>query len=472
MEARHLRYALALAEAEHFGRAAHTLGIAQPPLSKQIADLEREVGVRLFDRTRRGVFPTAAGEAFLTRARRALDEMAAATIDAGRAARGETGRLRLGFIASSLLDPLPGVLSRFGRERPDVRLALHEMSSSRSTAALVAGELDVAITLGPPRGAGAEHLTAVPIGHDHLVVVVSATHPYAGRPSVTVEQLRQQPLIVAPGEDEPAITAGLRTLLGENSPALLGATVARDIHTIIGLAASGIGVGLGPSRMLSAPRPGTWFCDVSPRTPLPDLVLSFTTHDTSPALHASHFAVVAVRTLPRAPVVAGAPPFRCRGWLSSHQNPPARSVSGTLSRDRCVAHVAGTAWGTHRSRKGRRVRHATRLAQRECGGTRVFFRAPRGTGSDAGRQAKRQRSLGVWRGLPAGAALLGHAGSGKMNLILIFAPQAARHSSRGRQGRGLGSFPGEFKRLRERRCWATPGAGKRSGFELCGRSAG
>ena len=286
MEARHLRYALALAEHEHFGRAAGALGIAQPPLSKQIADLEREVGARLFDRTRRGVFPTAAGEAFLTRARRALDEIAAAVVDAGRAARGETGRLRLGFIASALLDPLPGVLRRFGQERPDVRLELHEMATSRSTAALVAGELDVAITLGPPRNAGAEHLVSVPIGHDHLIAVVSTAHPYAGRPSVTVEQLRRQRLIVAGGEDEPAVSAGLRTLLGEDSPALGGATVARDVHTIVGLAASGVGVGLGPSRMLAVPRPGTWFCEVIPRRPLPDLILSFAARDHSPVLSA------------------------------------------------------------------------------------------------------------------------------------------------------------------------------------------
>ncbi|MFG1694485.1 LysR family transcriptional regulator [Nonomuraea sp. NPDC049309] len=286
MEARHLRYALALAEHEHFGRAAAALGIAQPPLSKQIADLEREVGARLFERTRQGVFPTAAGEAFLARARRALDEMAAAVSDAGRAARGETGRLRLGFIASALLDPLPGVLHRFGRERPDVRLELHEMASSRSSAALIAGELDVAITLGPPRGAGAEHLVSVPIGHDHVVAVVSTAHPLAGRPEVSVAQLRRQRLIVAAGEDEPAVRAGLHALLGRDAPALAGATVARDVHTIVGLAASGVGVGLGPSRMLAAPRPGTWFCEVVPRTPLPDLVLSFAARDTSPVLTA------------------------------------------------------------------------------------------------------------------------------------------------------------------------------------------
>jgi DNA-binding transcriptional LysR family regulator len=129
-------------------------------------------------------------------------------------------------------------------------------------------------------------LVSVPIGQDHLVAVVSSTHPYAGQSSVDVDRLQRQPLIVAPGEDEPAVVTELRTLLGKDSPALSGATVARDIHTIIGLAACGVGVGLGPSRMLTAPRRGTWFCEVTPRTPLPDLVLSFSARDRSPALNA------------------------------------------------------------------------------------------------------------------------------------------------------------------------------------------
>lgn len=101
-----------------------------------------------------------------------------------------------------------------------------------------------------------------------------------------MDQLRRQALIVTPDADEPTVVTGLRALRGKDSPALSGATVARDVHTIIGLAACGVGVGLGPSRMLTAPRRGTWFCEVNPRTPLPDLVLSFRARDGSPALNA------------------------------------------------------------------------------------------------------------------------------------------------------------------------------------------
>ncbi|WP_033288658.1 LysR family transcriptional regulator [Amycolatopsis jejuensis] len=280
MEARHLRYAVALAEHGHFGRAAASLGIAQPPLSTQIAALEREIGERLFDRTSRGVLPTAAGDAFLSRARTALAEMDHARVDAGRAARGETGRLRIGFTGSALLDPLPGVLSRFRRTHQDVRLALHDVDSADGTAALLAGELDVSVGRGNPRGIGTESLVTVPIGADQLVAVVSLAHPFAGCASVDVAQLSGEDLVVS----REAANTYLRPVF---DPSVLdGATTARDIHTIAGLAACCVGVGLGPQRMRRIARSDVWFCDVTPATRLPDLQMSFRRTDRSPVLAA------------------------------------------------------------------------------------------------------------------------------------------------------------------------------------------
>src|ERR1700747_429571 len=126
MDVRQLRYALALAEHQHFGRAAAAVGIAQPPLSKAIAQLEREVGARLFDRTRQGVFPTAAGAALLAGARGVAQELPGPAREPQRAARGETGSLRIGFNSSALLSMLPPVLRRFRVEHPEVRLQLQE----------------------------------------------------------------------------------------------------------------------------------------------------------------------------------------------------------------------------------------------------------------------------------------------------------------------------------------------------------
>jgi DNA-binding transcriptional LysR family regulator len=294
MDARHLRYAVALADHQHFGRAAASVGIAQPPLSKQIADLERELGTKLFDRTASGVFPTAAGEVFLRRARRALREMSAAVIDTGRAARGETGQLRLGFVGSALLELLPKALRRFAASHPDVRLQLEEMSSVRSGRALVHGEVDVAVGRGAPRGTGAEGLVSVPVGRDHLVAVVGVHHPYAGQQRVGVAQLQAQPLIVSPTDDEPATVARVSAVLGEGAGLAERAVEARDVHTIIGLAACGVGIGLVPSSVRAVARLDVRICDVHPRTELPELMLSFRARDRSPVLRAFLVAMAEV----------------------------------------------------------------------------------------------------------------------------------------------------------------------------------
>ncbi|MEI8196173.1 MAG: LysR family transcriptional regulator, partial [Phycisphaerae bacterium] len=102
MELRHLRYFVAVAEELHFGKAAERVGIAQPPFSHQIQALERELGVTLLARTKRSVELTAAGTAFLAEARRTLAHAAMATRAAQRAARGEIGRLAIGFVDSAV----------------------------------------------------------------------------------------------------------------------------------------------------------------------------------------------------------------------------------------------------------------------------------------------------------------------------------------------------------------------------------
>src|ERR1700685_3796548 len=97
MELRHLRYFAAVGEEQHYGRAAHRLGVAQPALSRQIQDLEEELGFKVFDRLPRGVKLSAAGRLFLEDTRRILQSVDEATTRATRVARGESGTLRIGF---------------------------------------------------------------------------------------------------------------------------------------------------------------------------------------------------------------------------------------------------------------------------------------------------------------------------------------------------------------------------------------
>src|ERR687885_395673 len=151
MELRHLRHFVAVAEELHVGRAAARLHIAQPPLSRQIRDLERDVGAPLFARVPRGVALTPAGHAFLPEARLTLAQAERARRTAQRAARGEIGRLRVGFVeAATFSGILPDVLRFFRKHYPDVALELLELSSLQQAEALREGRIDVGLLYSPP----------------------------------------------------------------------------------------------------------------------------------------------------------------------------------------------------------------------------------------------------------------------------------------------------------------------------------
>jgi DNA-binding transcriptional LysR family regulator len=143
MELRHLRYFVAVGEDQHYGRAAERLGIAQPALSRQIQDLEKELGFTLFDRLPRGVKLSAAGKLFLSDAQRILQDVEGAKLRAERMATGRAGTLRLGFVeALSWHGVVPDSFRRFRRRQPDAELELHPMLSLQQREAVRSGKLD------------------------------------------------------------------------------------------------------------------------------------------------------------------------------------------------------------------------------------------------------------------------------------------------------------------------------------------
>ena len=181
MELRHLRYFVAVAEELHFGRAAQRLHIAQPPLSRQIRDLEREIGTPLFERVPRGVELTPAGRAFLPEARLTLAQAERAQRTAQRAARGEIGRLRVGFVeAATYSGILPDVLGFFRMHLPNVGVSLFEMDSLQQVEAFHDERIDLGILHSPPPDA--ERWVPVPPRYDHPPIApVPPTHRRAGR---------------------------------------------------------------------------------------------------------------------------------------------------------------------------------------------------------------------------------------------------------------------------------------------------
>src|SRR5580700_4331356 len=143
MELRHLRYFLAVGEDQHYGRAAGRLGVAQPALSRQIQDLEKEIGFKLFDRMPRGVRLSAAGKLFMADAKRILQEVSEATARATRVARGQSGTLRIGFAENaSWHGVVPNCFRRFREQQPDVDLQLQPAASLEQLDAIRSWRLD------------------------------------------------------------------------------------------------------------------------------------------------------------------------------------------------------------------------------------------------------------------------------------------------------------------------------------------
>jgi DNA-binding transcriptional LysR family regulator len=143
MELRHLRYFVAVGEEQHYRRASRRLRVAQPALSRQIRELEEEVGFKLFDRLPRGVKLSAAGRLFLEDARRILQAVSEATARADHVARGQSGTLRVGFTENaSWHGVVPDSFRLFREQQPDAELQLQPAASLEQLDAIRSGRLD------------------------------------------------------------------------------------------------------------------------------------------------------------------------------------------------------------------------------------------------------------------------------------------------------------------------------------------
>lgn len=197
MELRHLRYFVRVADELHFGRAAASLGISQPPLSQQIRVLEDELGVLLFERTSRRVELTDAGRLFLVEARRALEQVDHAGDVARRAARGEIGELAIGFVTSvPFVDAIASAFFHFRQSHPAIRLTLRELPLDLQISALAERQLDVGFVRGPDAPLLPAGMTATMLIEEDMVVALRHDHPLAQKPALTVADLADQPLVL------------------------------------------------------------------------------------------------------------------------------------------------------------------------------------------------------------------------------------------------------------------------------------
>lgn len=262
MELRHLIYFIAVAEEMHFGRAAKRLNISQPPLSQQIRRLEEEIGVRLFDRTRRSVEITPAGRVFLDEARRIVALSEEAVRRTVRAEKGEIGRLAIGFIGSANYSVLPHVIREFRKRFQNVELSLAEMNTSHQLEALHGGRIQVGF-LRPPRGIEGEGLAVEPVFREPLMAAVPRNHPLKGETSVTWRMLAKESYIMIPRQRGPGFFDHMIALCQREgfSPNIV--LEASQFHTVIGLVAAGIGIAVVPASMKRSRMEGVVFKPIS-----------------------------------------------------------------------------------------------------------------------------------------------------------------------------------------------------------------
>lgn len=304
MELRHLRYFTVLAEELHFRRAAERLNITQAPLSIAIQNLERELGGQLFLRTQRRVALTELGAAFREHALAVLDRLERGVGDIRDLVSGEAGLLRIGFTAASALLPFfPQMISSVRTQYPKVRVTLHDLSSANQVRGLLERQIDIGII----RSVDAPHTSNISLTkllEDQLVVAMHRDNHLHARAVLSIADLRGEPLIFYPPQSGVGIYEKFITSCAAHGFVPTIVQEARDPSTIIGLAATGLGVAVVPSELQCIAVPNILFRPLAGDEAVTGVYLASRAGEAS-ALIASfrHIAQTAVtRSMTRAPV--------------------------------------------------------------------------------------------------------------------------------------------------------------------------
>lgn len=250
MELRHLRYVVALGEELHFGRAAKRVNITQPPFSKQIKELEAELGVMLFSRKNKIVRLTEPGKIFLQQTKKILELVDSAIKTTRRAERGEVGRIAIGYLAAAPYHLLPTVLRRYRASYPNVEVALYGMVTVEQLKALAQGTIDIGI-MRPTYGL-AEFDSEV-ILREPFVVALPDDHKLARQKDIDIRNLASEKFVMLPSVPKSGLYRQIVEICirAEFEPDVV--QVANETRSIVELVAAGIGVSIVPSSVQRMP---------------------------------------------------------------------------------------------------------------------------------------------------------------------------------------------------------------------------
>jgi DNA-binding transcriptional LysR family regulator len=266
MELRHLRYFIAVADELSFTRAAERLQIAQPPLSQQIQALEAELGVKLFDRKKRPLQLTSAGEAFAEEARSTMVHLEQAVQKTQRIHQGTLGHLTVSFTSSIANGILPDILRSFRQCYPEVKLILREENSAFQLQGLRDRKTDVMFAYQYHEIPEASDLEVMPLTQEPLVVVLPKKHPLASRSKISFSDLSDEEFIIPLSQVVTGLPEKFYHLCSQANFVPKVAQEAVFMVTILGLVAAEVGISILPSSAQNLRRKGVIYRPILEQT--------------------------------------------------------------------------------------------------------------------------------------------------------------------------------------------------------------
>jgi DNA-binding transcriptional LysR family regulator len=291
MELRHLRYFVAVAEERNFTRAAERLHIAQPPLSRQMQQLEETLGVELIEKGSRPLRLTEAGQFFLAHARPLLDQvrdLKAMTQRVGKLER----TLSAGFVASTLYGLLPDIIRRYRERHPEVEVTLHEMTTVEQLKALKEGRIDVGFGRLKSEDPSIRRIL---LREERMVVALSSGHRLSEREGgVRLMDLIHEPLLLYPKAPRPSFADQVLAAFNEANLTPDHVTEVRELQIAMGLVAAGEGISIVPESVQGMQHRNVAYRKIEDKHAFSPILFSVRHMDRSPELQDMLAAVYSI----------------------------------------------------------------------------------------------------------------------------------------------------------------------------------
>ncbi|AJQ25419.1 LysR family transcriptional regulator [Pelosinus fermentans] len=283
MELRHLRYFVAVAEELHFTRAAERLNMAQPPLSQQIRQLESELGVQLFQRTKRQVELTAAGKNFLKNVYKILIDLDKTCDSALRAQKGEIGNIIVGFTGTATYDILPKLLQPYRSKFPSVDISVLQLSTTDQIQSLLNGEINIGILCAPIKNS---QLNFEVIHQEPFIIAMPRNHPLASKSGpIEVQEFSKELFIMIPRNSGQIYYDTIINICHNAGFSPNITQEVHELHTSISLVAAGMGVALVPDSIQNLRVRGITYRQLKNSVSTLKTALAWRNDETSPLVH-------------------------------------------------------------------------------------------------------------------------------------------------------------------------------------------